>query len=61
MAVAVRTVGPTFGADPPRPLDVAPGSVGYGATSDGQRFLVGVPIKQREPIRVLVGWLPPGM
>ena len=63
MAVAVKTDGPTFEAGPPRPLfDVAmsesPPDRPFDVTRDGLRFLVNTPVKPREPIRVLVNWLP---
>jgi hypothetical protein len=32
----------------------------FVVTRDGQRFLLAVPLKSAEPVRVLVNWLPPG-
>jgi Tol biopolymer transport system component/predicted Ser/Thr protein kinase len=58
MAVDVRLDGRTFSAQRPRLLGVPPAPTGFGATRDGQRFLLPVPLKAREPIRVLVGWEP---
>ncbi len=61
LAARVRTDGPTFESEPPRRL-FDPGLVeepgtAFEVTRDGQRFLMLVPVKPREPIRVLVNGL----
>ena len=61
MAVDVKTDGPVFHAGTPRPLGWDPGtSLEFlvAASRDGQRFLIDSPIRQAEPLRVLVNWLP---
>jgi Tol biopolymer transport system component len=64
MAVDVKTDGPRFEAGVPRPLgitlgdDVGPFLNHYCVRRDGQRLLLSVPVKQAEPVRVLVNWLP---
>ncbi len=65
MAVAVKPDAPSFEAAAPRPLfDVPFTGAGlrdrFAVTRDGQRFLVNLPLKPAEPVRVLVNWLPPG-
>jgi Tol biopolymer transport system component len=62
MAVEVRSDGPRFEFRPPKKLfDSAlveePGT-GFDITRDGQRLLLLVSVRPREPIRVLVNWLP---
>jgi hypothetical protein len=32
----------------------------FAVTRDGWRFLVNLPLKSAEPVRVLVNWLPSG-
>ena len=65
MAAAVKPDAPSFEAAAPRPLfDVPFTGAGlrdrFAVTRDGQRFLVNLPLKSAEPVRVLVNWLPPG-
>ena len=65
MAAAVKPDAPSFEAAAPRPLfDVPFTGAGlrdrFAVTRDGQRFLVNLPLKPAEPVRVLVNWLPPG-
>lgn len=64
MAVAVKPDAPSFEAGTPRPLFDAPHRPGFVdrfvVTRDGQRFLLNVPLKPAEPVRVLVNWLPEG-
>ena len=61
-SVRVTSDGPGFEASPPQRLfdpELAeePGT-SFAVSGDGQRFLLLVPTKPREPIRVLVNWLP---
>ena len=60
LAARVRTDGPTFDSEPPRrlfdPALVEEPGTAFEVTRDGQRFLMLVPVKPREPIRVLVNW-----
>jgi Tol biopolymer transport system component len=65
MAVDVRPDGRTFEAGAPRPLGIAvaddggPQAVGpLRITRDGRRILLSMRAEVREPIRVLVNWLP---
>jgi serine/threonine protein kinase len=63
MAVAVKPDAASFEAATPRPLfDVPLTGAGlrdrFAVTRDGQRFLVNLPLKSAEPVRVLVNWLP---
>jgi Tol biopolymer transport system component len=70
MAVDVRPDGRTFEAGAPRPLGITLGDEGKSlegrarevgplrVTRDGQRFLLSDRASPREPIRVLVNWLP---
>jgi eukaryotic-like serine/threonine-protein kinase len=61
MAVDVREGGPSFAAGVPQPLGVTlreSGGSRYEVTRDGHRFLFAAPSTPREPIRVLVNWLP---
>jgi eukaryotic-like serine/threonine-protein kinase len=65
MAVAVKPDAASFEAATPRPLfDVPLTGAGlrdrFAVTRDGQRFLLNIPQKSAEPVRVLVNWLPPG-
>jgi len=60
MAVSVKPDAASFGATPPRKLFDIPSRPfqDFAVTRDGQRFLLAVPLKSTEPVRVLVNWLP---
>ncbi len=60
VSVAVRTDGPVFEPGAPTPLGVTASlpNEAFAVTRDGARFLMSVPVKGPEPIRVLVNWLP---
>jgi eukaryotic-like serine/threonine-protein kinase len=62
MSVAVKPDAASFEASPPRPLFDLPTRSGLKdrivVTRDGQRFLLSVPLKSPEPVRVLVNGLP---
>jgi hypothetical protein len=61
VAVEVDTEGPAFRSVPPTALGIkeVPNQNGwFGVTRDGQRFLMNVPSRAPEPIRVLVNWFP---
>jgi Tol biopolymer transport system component len=65
MAVAVKPDAASFEAATPRPLFEVPVTGAglrdrFAATRDGQRFLLNMPVKSAEPVRVLVNWLPLG-
>jgi Tol biopolymer transport system component len=60
MAVDVAT-GPLFEADAPRELFQTPILVNplidqYAVTGDGQRFILGTPLGEEEPITVMLNW-----
>jgi len=61
MAVAVKPEAASFEGTPPRALFDIPSRAfqdGFVVTRDGQRFLLAVPLKSAESVRVLVNWLP---
>ncbi len=60
MAVDVKTEGPAFEAGEPKTLGWGRGGADFlvTASADGERFLFDVPVRNPEPIRVLVNWLP---
>jgi hypothetical protein len=65
MALAVKPDAASFEAATPRPLFEIPLTGAglrdrFAVTRDGQRFLLNLPQKSAEPVRVLVNWLPPG-
>jgi eukaryotic-like serine/threonine-protein kinase len=58
MSVDIRPK-PVFEAGAPRPLfQLPPGFIGFEVTSDGRRFLIGVPAAQRAsaPLTVVLNW-----
>ena len=60
MAVGVTT-GASFEASAPRPLFQTPIPVNpvltqYAVTGDGQRFILGTPLGEEEPITVMLNW-----
>lgn len=64
MAVAVKPEAASFEATTPRALfDIPsrPFQDRFVVTREGQRFLLPVPLKSTEPVRVLVNWLPSAM
>jgi hypothetical protein len=60
MAVELDTGGTGFHVGAAAKLfELPPGALaGYDVTADGQRFLVSVPTRPGEAVRVLVNWLP---
>jgi hypothetical protein len=65
MSVAVKADAASFEAATPRPLFEVPLTGTplrdrFAVTRDGQGFLLNLPLKTAEPVRVLVNWLPPG-
>jgi Tol biopolymer transport system component len=58
LAVDVKTDGLVFEAGVPRPLGWEPGGGLVGVTRDGERLLFEVTVRQVDPIRVLLNWIP---